>query len=167
MNARAWVLSVSIVAIASSFSMAARADAVEPPPDNCPAGSNPGSSHSGPLCSPRPVCLNDLMCESGDACEPVRLCVVQRACGGLRPPDAGPCFIDHAVGVCGADGSCSEGSCLIRDACVVPGSTSGGCSCSLASLSTASRGSSGLALLTTLSLFGLVLGRRMRYLARR
>jgi MYXO-CTERM domain-containing protein len=106
--------------------------------------------------------MSDLMCESGDACEPVRLCVVERACGGLRPPDAGPCFIDHAVGVCGGDGTCSEGSCLIRDACVVPGSSSGGCSCSIAS-----RGPSGLWLLTTLSLFGLVLGRRMRYLARR
>lgn len=162
MNARAWILPLAVLSIASLSPHGARADVVDPPPENCPAGTNPGSSHSGPICSPRPACMSDVMCGGGEACEEVRLCVVQRPCGGLLPPDAGPCFIDHAVGFCGADGSCGEGTCVIRDVCAAPGSTSGGgCGCSV------TRGPSAIAIAAAFALLSLVLGRRMRYLARR
>jgi hypothetical protein len=108
---------------------AGHADAVEGPPDNCPAGSDPATSHAGPHCRPRPSCMTDLTCDTGQACEEVRLCVVSVPCGGRGFPDSGPCFEPHVMGRCAADGSCAVGTCLIQNACIAPGSASGGCAC--------------------------------------
>lgn len=134
----------------------ARADVVGPPPASCPVGSTPSSSHSGPHCDPEPACTMDLMCGGGDACEEVRLCVVQVACGGRLPPDAGPCFEDHVVGVCSSSGACGEGTCRIQNACIVPGSARGGCACNVPS----ARASSGWRSLVGLLLLGTLLRAR-------
>lgn len=110
----------------------AHADAVDPPPASCPAGSTPGSSHSGPICHPSDDCTTDLSCTGTATCMAVMQCIEARACGGLRPPDSGPCTIEHVVGPCGAGGACATGTtCEARSICsTAPPSSSGGCACS-------------------------------------
>lgn len=63
------------------FASPARADVVMPPPDDCPAGTTPATSHTGPHCVLAPPC-DEAACSAGERCAPVRLCQTQVACGG-------------------------------------------------------------------------------------
>lgn len=114
--------------IVLGLSSVARADVVGPPPASCPAGSEPSASHAGPHCDPGTSCTLSAMCGAGEACEAVGLCIQRVPCGGRLPPDAGPCFEDHVVGNCSAGGTCSTGTCEVRNVCVSP-SSGGGCAC--------------------------------------
>lgn len=127
------------------------ADAVDPPPASCPAGSRPTSSHAGPLCAPEPDCTASTACGAGASCMAVMQCVEQRACGGLRPPDSGPCFVSNVVGPCRTDGTCATGTCTARNVCS-SGSSSSGCACSAAG--TRAPTSASMLALATLALLG-------------
>jgi hypothetical protein len=135
---------------------AARADVVGNPPSSCPAGSIPRTSHAGPTCEPVEACATGGVCPDGRSCVPIRQCIEQRACGGLREPDSGPCFIQHVTGLCGSDGSCASGTCTMRDVCPgAAGVSSGGCGCHVAT-----RSAGGLTLLALASLLGWLGARR-------
>lgn len=111
-----------------SFTVPALADVVMPEPDSCPPGSTPSTAHSGPYCRPTEECSSDSVCGEGSSCEAVSQCVETRACGGLMPPDAAPCTIEHIVGACDSSGNCAVGECRMRDVCTGGGSSGGGCS---------------------------------------
>jgi hypothetical protein len=106
----------------------ASADAVMPPPASCPEGSTPSTSHAGPHCSPSASCTMPATCGTGETCEAVGLCIERVACGGLMPPDAGPCFEEHVVDNCAVGGSCASGTCEVRSVCS-DASAGGGCGC--------------------------------------
>lgn len=130
---------------------AARADAVFPPPDTCPPGSVPSTSHAGPHCRPAAECVLSSMCGAGEACEAVGLCIEDVPCGGRLPPgDAGVCTEPHVVGTCSPSGACSVGSCELRNVCVQPSSARSGCACRAgradAGLADAGLGSAGVLL---------------------
>ena len=131
----------------------AGADAVGPPPKNCPAGSEGESCHGGPYCDPL-ECTDDSKCKDGKTCQQVHYCVKQLDCAGGW--GKGPYYRDEVKGLCEAGSKCSNGSCTALKVCLA-GSVAGdgagdtpsrGCSCDLAT-----RGGAGL----VLSLLGLVL----------
>jgi MYXO-CTERM domain-containing protein len=126
-------LVLAIVLSSALGSGAARADAVEGPPDACPAGSTPGTAHSGPHCRAAATCATDAECTGGATCEDVSQCIEIRQCGGLAPPDAAPCTLSHVSGLCGDGAACTTGACEVRRVCVAPGIDTtpggGGCSC--------------------------------------
>lgn len=99
-----------------------RADAVEPPPDACPPGSDPQSSHSGPLCALRPDCTDDASCGAGSHCVDVRQCVDTRGCGGgWTGPD---CTVQHVMDVCDDTRPCGgSATCTARRVCVAEGAS--------------------------------------------
>jgi MYXO-CTERM domain-containing protein len=111
--------SLALVLFAASPALA---DVVGPPPEECPAGSRPSTAHSGPFCAPTTSCEADADCETG-TCTEVRQCIETRGCGGLEPPDAEPCTLEHVVGPCGDDGACEIGVCESRRACDAGGCT--------------------------------------------
>lgn len=119
--------SLALLAVLAVGSIAS-ADVVGPPPASCPAGSTPSSSHSGPLCRPAPECTAT-SCASPARCMAVFQCIEERPCGGLLPPDSGPCTIDHVVGPCDSGGACSTGTCRARSVCSTAPTTGSGCSC--------------------------------------
>lgn len=123
------VLGVLVVGLLALAPAAARADVVGPPPESCPAGSSPQSSHAGPLCVPMAECTSSAMCMDGAACAPVSQCIETRGCGGLRPPDSGPCTVEHVVGPCGAGDTCTTGVCRSRRVCTSGSTDDGGCAC--------------------------------------
>ncbi|MFK7988454.1 MAG: hypothetical protein AB8I08_20700 [Sandaracinaceae bacterium] len=82
---------------------AANADAVMPPPDHCPPGLMPRTSHQGPRCEPT-GCGAEQACPDGSACRDVGLCQRQ------QPAFRGTYTV--VQGLCDADGTCpapSEG----------------------------------------------------------
>ena len=109
----------------------AAADVVGPEPESCPAGSSPSVSHSGPYCRPTAECTSEASCGASQTCGAVMQCVETRGCGGLMPPDAEPCTLEHVVGPCDGDGSCDVGVCRARDLCSGEGGSGGddGCGC--------------------------------------
>ena len=78
----------------------ARADAVGPPPADCPAGSFGDSCHGGPFCRPS-TCESDAACAGGEICQEVKVCVGGVQCGGgietLDDPPI-PTFVGRLVG---------------------------------------------------------------------
>ncbi|MDQ3038047.1 MAG: MYXO-CTERM sorting domain-containing protein [Myxococcota bacterium] len=149
-------LLAAVVALSSSVALA---DAVGPPPESCPPGSTPQSSHAGPLCVPLGECSSSTECSAGATCEAVSQCVETRDCGGLRPPDSGPCTVDHVVGACGEGSTCAVGTCRTRRVCTTASASSdGGCSCRVAG---APSGPSPLAVAAML-VGGLAVGARSR-----
>lgn len=139
----------------------ALADVVGPPPDECPRASTPSSSHSGPLCVPSNSCDPASGCDGG-ACVAIKQCIEKVACGGMMPPDAGPCTVDNVVGECGSGDSCSVGTCTERSICSTgsDGSSStsgsndddGGCGCRAAGGDSAPEGAAWLLLLGAVAL---------------
>lgn len=72
----------------------AAADALPPPPEDCPPGARGTSSHSGPACLPIP-CATDADCRRnqpyGDpprVCRSTRLCIGEEVRTNWRRPDA-------------------------------------------------------------------------------
>lgn len=161
------LLLVLTVASMALVARSARADAVEPPPTNCPDGTVGGSSHSGPYCA-LDSCSTDTDCASGEVCQPTSLCIGTMGCGGLQfdsgpYPDGGhepPCMLTTANASCGT-AACASGTCMERSVCVSvtavePVSRSGcGCHAGTASGDTA-------AWLLALGTLGLFAARRAR-----
>lgn len=108
-----------MVVAALLLSMSAYADAIGPPPEDCPSGSTGRSSHAGRWCKPLP-CVNDT-CEADGTCETTGLCLLEASdCGGGRRPDTAPCTRTRreAVGLCRTDADCTEGTCVVDAYCV-------------------------------------------------
>lgn len=59
----------------------AYADAIEPPPTDCPVGSEGDSSHCGAGCRPR-GCVSVGDCRIGETCAARDLCIRSTPCGG-------------------------------------------------------------------------------------
>ena len=99
----------------------ARADAVEPPPENCPAGTHPTSGHCGPHCV-ADTCSNDSECDEGKSCVERSLCVYQYQgpCGDYNPPDAGTTTHDAVGAACQNGGACGKGQCQTLNVCSAP-----------------------------------------------
>src|SRR5512137_443367 len=79
---------IMVAAILLGTSGHARADVVGPPPDECPMGSQPGQSHSGPYCGPD-LCQTDHeanRCSATESCQAMPLCVENRDYGGRYDP---------------------------------------------------------------------------------
>lgn len=60
---------------------AARADVVDEPPPNCPAGTQANTCHSGPFCAPI-KCSTDAECTGGATCQDTKGCIGSIDCGG-------------------------------------------------------------------------------------
>lgn len=149
-------LALSLVLVAT---VTARADAVGPPPLSCPPGSTPSSSHSGPICFPSDACTTDSDCSTGATCMPVFQCVETRPCGGLTPPDSGPCTLSNVVGACGTGNTCDVGTCFTRHVCssVPLMGTSSGCACAVGA-----RSASASAALVVMAVLAMWVARRTR-----
>ncbi len=93
------------------------ADAIEPPPEDCPRGSEGTSSHAGDWCEPT-ECDGPDDCEL--ACQPeIGLCITREevSCGGMAIE---PCTTtrEEAHGRCTTSADCEVGDCEIADRCV-------------------------------------------------
>ncbi len=108
-----WVLATML------WISAARADVIRPPPEQCPDGSRPTSTHAGPHCTPRD-CENGEPCDEGLECQRVPLCVVERRFVSR----AGPSSTRVIEGAC-PDGSCAAGECQQMPVCVANMGTRG------------------------------------------
>jgi hypothetical protein len=68
-------LALGVVGLAVALGVSeARADAVPPPPEDCPEGSRGETSHAGPSCVVAP-CTPDT-CEAGKSCKPRGFCLI-------------------------------------------------------------------------------------------
>lgn len=119
-----------MVCAALLLSMRAHADAISPPPEDCPSGSIGTASHVGQWCTPH-LCAEQ---PCGDrTCETTGLCVLEeeRDCGGQT---GSPCTFTYreAFGPCELDTDCTEGTCVTDDYCVEPAKADTGCGCSSA-----------------------------------
>ena len=83
----------------------AAADVVGPPPDRCPNGSIPDSSHAGPTCYPS-VCSGNGDCGQGEVCVERALCI-EPVMGWSH---GGQFSMDHAVTSCDGSGVCPPGA---------------------------------------------------------
>jgi hypothetical protein len=94
------------------------ADAIEPPPESCPDGSNPTSSHAGSWCEAS-YCPTGT-CSEG-SCRPVGLCVLteERSAGGWNID--GRITVHEAFGPCDGPEDCERGTCEIVDRCAPAG----------------------------------------------
>ena len=112
----------------------ARADAVAPPPTNCPDGTTGMSCHGGVYCQPT-TCKTSADCTGGQVCEAQSVCLGQVTCGGgVEVPDGGAVTAPEVnVGdVCTTAADCDGGAtCGTQSVCVTP-SSSTGCSCEAA-----------------------------------
>lgn len=136
-------LAALLALVLGGASAPVRADALSPPPTDCPEGSVGASSRWGTHCEWRPC---------GDAC-PTNMRGEMLACSGreiamcvesssyaAQNVQQGPRVVSMpaetwnvAHGPCGADGSCARGQCVRARACVAPGSpAAGGGMCSAA-----------------------------------
>ncbi|MCA9489448.1 MAG: hypothetical protein KC621_05980 [Myxococcales bacterium] len=105
--------------------LSAHADAVPPPPEDCPAGAQGQTGHDGPFCTPT-TC--DGTCEEGHTCRSAGLCVTseERPCGGMTTPGE-TCTYERveAHATCRDSSDCTLGECVIADRCV----EDSGCGC--------------------------------------
>ena len=118
-----WVVASLLVTV---LHRDARADAVGPAPEDCPAGSFGDSCHGGQFCRPS-TCESDAACVGGETCQEVKVCVGGIQCGGgIETADDPP--IPTFAGLCKDDGTCDgEASCQPLKQCVgAPDPTSGG-----------------------------------------
>ena len=116
---------------------AARADAIGPPPQDCPAGTVGESCHGGPFCDPE-ECTGDSTCKDGKTCQAVKYCTRQLDCAGGW--GKGPYYRTEVKGLCGINSTCaSGGTCTSLKVCL-SGAVAGdggadtparGCSCDL------------------------------------
>ncbi len=126
MRHSAWIW-ISLAWLATSTADgAARADAVPPPPSDCPPGAIGETGHNGPYCTPK-ACTTDAECTDRrgyDArprtCAPLAICVETRK----EPSASGwshgtPITRRFAHEVCASDGACPVGSCERGHYCVL------------------------------------------------
>lgn len=105
---------------------AAHADAVPPPPSDCPPGAIGETGHNGPYCTPK-ACTTDAECSDRlgydkrpRTCTPLAICVEARK----EPSASGwshgtPITRRFAHEACGDDGACAVGSCERGHYCVL------------------------------------------------
>jgi len=106
----------------------AGADAVGPPPKECPDGTKGESCHGGPYCDPN-ECTDSSKCGAGQTCAPVQYCTKQINCAGGW--GKGPYYHTDVKGLCGSDGKCSSGTCSTLMVCADE-TPERGCSCDAA-----------------------------------
>jgi len=141
------VVSLVTTLLASSH---ARADAIGPPPADCPRGAAGSSSHSGQWCEPT-TCAGGATCTSEQTCEPQGLCVTTQTYtvdGRLavdQPREQRSRQI--AVSACDAGDACADGSaCVVTNRCVRASLAdafqpkNAGCGCALASRASSAAG---------------------------
>lgn len=108
-----------VLALVASATTAS-ADAIRPAPTDCPTGTVPRSSHSGPHCELGPPCTADA-CGDGMACVEVGFCIREVECGGLREPSAPACTERHTAGQCDSTGACpTDATCVRHSVCRPP-----------------------------------------------
>lgn len=153
-----WLVVVLLHAAISFFGVEARADAIDPPREDCPEGSRGESCHGGPYCAPASACVDDSSCAEGETCQELDLCIGRIDCAGGWTP--GEHFWEDTVtGTC-SGGSCSSGSCETRRVCVEgEDSLRAGCRCQNAS-SLRAGGALLIALVPALMMLGFRRGRR-------
>lgn len=137
---RVLVLAATLVALSATL---ARADALAPPPTDCPEGSIGVTSRWGTHCEHAPcdgTCTPGLMqgpvvCSGDD----VAVCV-ETVAYTPRDVQQGPRMVSlpaetwHVVhGPCDASGACARGTCVRRRACVPEGSAHASGACHVAS----------------------------------
>ena len=105
---------------------AARADAVPPPPNDCPPGAIGETGHNGPYCMPK-ACSTDAECtdrlgydKRPRTCAPLAICVETRK----EPSASGwshgtPITRRIAHEICSEDGACRAGSCERGNYCAL------------------------------------------------
>lgn len=100
------------------------ADAVPPPPTNCPQGAAGETGHGGEYCAPQ-TCQSDQDCKGGNVCRDAGLCELSRSyCGGRPPPDGNNCStITEALKVCKEGDDCGTATCVVAKRCVAPGAS--------------------------------------------
>lgn len=89
------------------------ADAVMPPPENCPDGSRGASGHGGPHCRPLD-CASTADCREG-TCEMAELCIEKMQQGGGWGE---PFLVNAVVGTCPNNGPCYVGTCQVGRVCL-------------------------------------------------
>ncbi len=114
MDSRTGLLAVWLI-LAAAMAWPAAADVVGPPPDHCPNGSIPDSSHAGPTCWPS-VCSSNSDCDSGEVCVERALCV--EPVHGFS--HGGGFTLDHAVTSCDGSGVCPPGATCQSDRRCMP-----------------------------------------------
>jgi hypothetical protein len=122
------VLSSIVVLALAVCPLAARADALEPPPTDCPDGSLGASSRRGSHCEHAPC---DGACASASSVcstDEVAVCVETLAFTA-EDVEQGPRIVSVPAerwqvvhGPCDASGACARGSCVRHRACVPEGS---------------------------------------------
>ncbi|WP_096326016.1 MYXO-CTERM sorting domain-containing protein [Nannocystis exedens] len=103
----------------------ARADVVEEPPADCPAGTKGNTCHGGPFCSPL-KCFSDAECTDGATCQDTKGCIGWVDCGG---GDGGPDPTPTLSSLCDGGEACGAGeTCEAIKLClpVVEPTTGGG-----------------------------------------
>lgn len=107
----------TLVAILLLCAATAHADAVPPPPADCPDGSHGRTGHAGPWCNPT-TCTTDADCrEEGTSCREAALCVTTQEyrMGGWAGEQRSTREMAH--GPC-RDGQCAEGECRRAKYCM-------------------------------------------------
>ena len=116
-----------------------RADVVDRPPADCPAGSTPDTCHGGPFCR-LITCMNDAECNPGEACQDAKTCVGGIQCGGLEGGGDPPIATNE--GSCEQSGCQGSTECQTIKQCLPSGDpTSGGGSSSGPATGTSGGGS--------------------------
>lgn len=119
-----------VAALALALPAVAAADAVPPPPMNCPTGARPLDFCHGPQTCRIADCTDNADCNAGEECVERALCVREHCCGGFSCTIDGatPPRYTHVDGPCGAGGGC-EGfgaTCETSRVCVpITGSDAG------------------------------------------
>lgn len=100
----------------------ALADAIGPPPEDCPPGTRPTSTHHGGFCIVADICEVDSDCEDG-TCQDVGLCAFEttltRSCSNGIPHCPQTSNFEEADLACEVHEDCPDTPCDIAQRCVV------------------------------------------------
>lgn len=100
---------VALLAVLLAVPAAGRADAIGPPPTDCPAGSTAVDFCHGPATCRTATCEDDADCGSGMTCSEQALCTREHCCSGrCCAIDCGepPTTYTHVEGPCSAGDTC-------------------------------------------------------------
>ncbi len=109
---RVALLSVVVLLLISGDD--AWADALSPPPDDCPVGTQGEICHGPSHCRAR-ACTDDSGCGGGMTCEERALCVDSINCGGGWGP---PSMVETITDSCSGSATCERGECRTLRVCV-------------------------------------------------